>query len=47
MEEAEAEPGVFEAEVLDQRVRYTREDGLSTVRREIQNFSISVKNSGK
>lgn len=33
MEEVEGELGVFEAEVLDQRVRYTREDGLSTVRR--------------
>ena len=33
MEEVEGEPGVFEAEVLDQRVRYTREDGLSAVRR--------------
>ena len=33
MEEAEGEPEVFEAEVLDQRVRYTREEGLSTVRR--------------
>lgn len=33
MEEVEDKPGVFEATVLDQRVRYTREDGLSTVRR--------------
>ena len=33
MEEAEGEPGVFEATVLGQRVRYTREEGLSTVRR--------------
>ena len=29
----EGETGVFEAIVLDQRVRYTREEGLSTVRR--------------
>ena len=36
MEEAEGEPGVFEAEVLNQIVRYTREDGLSTVRRTSQ-----------
>ena len=35
MEEVKGEPGTFEATVLDQRVRYTREDGLSTVRREI------------
>lgn len=35
MEEAEGEPGAFEATVLDQRVRYTREEGLSTVRRNI------------
>ena len=32
MEEVEDEPGTFEATVLDQRVRYTREEGLSTVR---------------
>ena len=35
MEEVEGEPGVFEATVLDQRVRYTREEGLSTVRRTV------------
>ncbi|WP_246060793.1 CRISPR-associated helicase Cas3' [Enorma burkinafasonensis] len=34
MEGVEIEPGVLEATVLDQRVRYTREEGLSTVRRE-------------
>lgn len=33
MEEVEGESGVFEAAVLDQRVQYTREEGLSTVRR--------------
>lgn len=33
MEEVEGEPGVFEATALDQCVRYTREEGLSTVRR--------------
>lgn len=33
MEKVEGEPGTFEATVLDQRVRYTREEGLSTVRR--------------
>ena len=33
MEEVEDEPGVFEATVLDQCVRYTREEGLSTIRR--------------
>ena len=35
MEEVEDEPGVFEATVLDQCVRYAREDGLSTVRRKL------------
>ena len=35
MEEVEGEPGVFEATVLGQTVRYTREDGLSTVRRKL------------
>lgn len=35
MEEVEGEPGVFEATVLDQCVRYTREEGLSTVRRKL------------
>lgn len=35
MEEAEGEPGVFEAEVLDQIVRYTREEGLSTAHRNL------------
>ena len=33
IEEVGGEPGVFEATVLDQCVRYTREEGLSTVRR--------------
>lgn len=33
MEEVDGETGTFEATVLGQRVRYTREDGLSTVRR--------------
>lgn len=32
MEEIGGEPGAFEATVLDQRVRYTKEEGLSTVR---------------
>lgn len=31
LEEADGEPEVYEAKVLDQRVRYTREEGLSTV----------------
>ena len=35
MEEAEGAPGVFEAEVLDQIVRYTREEGLSTAHRNL------------
>lgn len=33
MEEVEGEPEVFEATVLDQCVRYAREEGLSTARR--------------
>lgn len=33
MEEVEGEPEVFEATVLDQCVRYAREEGLSTTRR--------------
>lgn len=36
MEEVEDEPGVFEATVLDQCVRYTREEGLSTARQALQ-----------
>lgn len=35
MEEVEGEPGAFETTVLDQCVRYTREEGLSTARRKI------------
>lgn len=35
IEEVGGEPGVFEATVLDQCVRYTREEGLSTVRRKL------------
>ena len=33
MEEVEGEPGAFETTVLDQCIRYTREEGLSTAHR--------------
>lgn len=38
MEEVEGEPGAFETTVLDQCIRYTREEGLSTARRVLQRF---------
>ena len=38
MEEVEGEPGAFETTVLDQRVRYTREEGLSTARQDLQRY---------
>lgn len=39
MEEVEGEPGAFETTVLDQCIRYTREEGLSTARRVLPRFS--------